>query len=163
MTVFTGSMSPWCCRRKECIKAITPVSDPLSSLSLLAIVVALLCYPKHFSATSINASVNGDHNWSTSTSSSSTIAVVAILNRTPQRHAGLWQHQGMTDFFFFFFFAEKKYDNIDLDCSQSSIFSVRSSRSSVLWAAILHECQNYLGGLSYNPRRPPPRYIWKSR
>ena len=32
MTVSTGSMSPWCCRRNECIKAITPVSDPLSSL-----------------------------------------------------------------------------------------------------------------------------------
>ena len=39
-----------------------------------------------------------------------------------------------------------------------------------LRAAILHECQNYLGGgdglggsspSSYNPRRPPPRYIWK--
>ena len=40
----------------------------------------------------------------------------------------------------------------------------------VLRAAILHECQNYLGGAvwgkqappppnSYNPRRPPPRYI----
>ena len=40
----------------------------------------------------------------------------------------------------------------------------------VLRAAILHECQNYLGGgsglgeaspppNSYNPRRPPPRYI----
>ena len=37
-----------------------------------------------------------------------------------------------------------------------------------LRATILHECQNYLGGggglgggerESYNPRRPPPRYI----
>ena len=143
MTVFTGSMSPWCCRRKECIKAITPVSDPLSSLSLLAIVVALLCYPKHFSATSINASVNGDHNWSTSTSSSSTIVVVAILNRTPQRHAGLWQHQGMTDFFFFFRW--KKVWQHRPRLFTVLYFSVRSSRSSVLWAAILHECQNYLG------------------
>ena len=58
-------------------------------------------------------------------------------------------------------------------------------RKSMLRAAILHECQNYLGGgavweearkiffsplppppppppTSYNPRRPPPRYIWKS-
>ena len=57
-------------------------------------------------------------------------------------------------------------------------------RNSMLRAAILHECQNYLGGggglggsekniflappsapppiPSYNPRRPPPRYIWKS-
>ena len=66
-------------------------------------------------------------------------------------------------------------------------FSVRSSRSRALryGLPILHECQNYLrggGGLggseknilqyfsrpsppppSYNPRRPPPRYIWKSR
>ena len=42
-------------------------------------------------------------------------------------------------------------------------FSVRSSRSRALrnGLPILHECQNYLG--DYNPRRPPPRYIWKSR
>ena len=54
----------------------------------------------------------------------------------------------------------------------------------LLRAANLHECQNYLGGggrmggsekniflappppptpQSYNPRRPPPRYIWKLR
>ena len=40
----------------------------------------------------------------------------------------------------------------------------------VLWAAILHECQNYLGGgpSSPTPRAiipdaRPPRYIWKSR
>ena len=39
-TASTGPMSPRCCRRKECIKATSPVSDPFSSLSLLAIVLA---------------------------------------------------------------------------------------------------------------------------
>ena len=57
----------------------------------------------------------------------------------------------------------------DLDCSQSSIFrKIIEIERFALRAAILHECQNYLGGggglavsrpPSYNPRRPPPRYI----
>ena len=49
-------------------------------------------------------------------------------------------------------------------------FSVIEIEHFALRATILHECQNYLGGggglgggererESYNPRRPPPRYI----
>ena len=65
----------------------------------------------------------------------------------------------------------------NVDCSQSSIFpSDRQGKRFALRAAILQECQNFLGGgndlggtgekffsfpspYSYNPRRPPPRYI----
>ena len=36
-------------------------------------------------------------------------------------------------------------------------------QNQALRAAILHECQNYLGGGGgYNPRHPPPWYIWNS-
>ena len=144
MTVFTGSMSPWCCRRKECIKAITPVSDPLSSLSLLAIVVALLCYPKHFSATSINASVNGDLNWSTSTSSS---FWQSLLSPSWIGHPkGMLVYGNARTVYFLCFFRWKKVWQHRPRLFTVLYFSVRSSRSSVLWAAILHECQNYLGG-----------------
>ena len=133
MTVFTGSMSPWCCRRKECIKAITPVSDPLSSLSLLAIVVALLCYPKHFSATSINASVNGDHNWSTSTSSSSWQSLLSPSwighpkGMLVYGNARAWPFS-----FLFFFFRWKKVWQHRPRLFTVLYFSVRSSRSSTL-------------------------------
>ena len=35
----------------------------------------------------------------------------------------------------------------DLDCSQSSIFcKIVEKERFALWVAILHECQNYLGG-----------------
>ena len=94
-----------------------------------------LC-PKHSSATSINASVNGDLNRSTSTSSSSRIVVVAILNRTPQRHAGLWQRWGMIralPFSVFFFFCRwKKVWQHRPRLFTVLYFSVRLSRSSTL-------------------------------
>ena len=55
-----------------------------------------------------------------------------------------------------------------LDCSQSSIFSVRSSRSRALRYAlpILHECQNYLGGgggLGESEKNSIPKRRWKKR
>ena len=65
MTVFTGSMSPWCCRRKECIKAITPVfwsfiQPKLARYRSCFVQVDPNLFPTHFSAASVNASVNGD-------------------------------------------------------------------------------------------------------
>ena len=65
MTVFTGSMSPWCCRRKECIKAITPVfwsfiQPKLARYRSCFVQVDPNLCPTHFSAASVNASVNGD-------------------------------------------------------------------------------------------------------
>ena len=134
MTVFTGSMSPWCCRRKECIKAITPVSDPLSNLlaryrSCFVQVSPNLC-PKHFSATSINASVNGDLNWSTSTSSSSW---QSLLSPSWIGHPKGMLVYGMTLFFFvFFFFRWKKVWQHRPRLFTVLYFSVRSSRSSTL-------------------------------
>ena len=135
MTVFTGSMSLWCCRRKECIKAITPVSDPLPSLSLLAIVVALLwvnLYPKHFSATSINASVNSDLNWSTSTSSSSWKSLLSPSWTGHPKGMLVYGNARAWPFSFFFFFRWKKVWQDRPRLFTVLYFSVRSSRSSTL-------------------------------
>ena len=131
----TGSMSPWCCRRKEYIKAITPVSDPLPSLSLLAIVVALLwvnLYPKHFSATSINASVNGDLNWSTSTSSSSWQSLLTPSWIGHPKGMLVYGNARAWPFSFSFFFRWKKVWQHRPRLFTVLYFSVRSSRSSTL-------------------------------
>ena len=79
-------------------------------------------YPKHFSATSINASVNGDLNWSTSTASSSWQSLLSPSWIGHPKGMLVYGNARAWPFSFLYFFVEKKYDNIDLDCSQSSIF-----------------------------------------
>ena len=90
-----------------------------------------LC-PKHFSATSINASVNGDLNWSTSTSSSSWQSLLSPSWIGHPKGMLVYGNVRAWPFSFSFFFRWKKVWQHRPRLFTVLYFSVRSSRSSTL-------------------------------
>ena len=88
---------------------------------------------KHSSATSINASVNGDPNWSTSTSSSSWQSLLSPFWIGHPKGMLVYGNAGAWPFSVFFFFCRwKKVWQHRPRLFTVLYFSVRSSRSSTL-------------------------------